>query len=58
MRVLESQSAVLSNYEVLSHVESMRSKPRTTPQQHINVQTVLKEVSTTMFSLLIRYPFF
>lgn len=44
MRILESQSAVLSNYEVLAHLEEMRARPRTTPQQHINVQTILKEV--------------
>ncbi|KAL2042516.1 hypothetical protein N7G274_005010 [Stereocaulon virgatum] len=46
MKILESQSAVLSNYEVLAHLTESRTKPRTTPQTHSNVSTVLKEVST------------
>lgn len=44
MKILESQSAVLSNYEVLAHLTANRAKPRTAPQKHSNVKTVLKEV--------------
>lgn len=44
MKILESQSAVLSNFDVLSHIEQSRVKPRTPGPQHTNVQTVLKEV--------------
>lgn len=45
MKILESQSAVLSNYEVHAHLAANRAKPRTTPQKHTNVDTVLKEVT-------------
>lgn len=44
LQILESQSAVLSSYEVLAHLTESRTKPRTTPQTHSNVSTVLKEV--------------
>ena len=44
MKILETQSAILSNYEVLSHLTATRAKPRTAPQKHSNVDTVLKEV--------------
>lgn len=44
MKILESQSAVLSNYEVLTHLTTTRAKPRTTPQKNSNLDTVLKEV--------------
>ena len=51
MKILESQSAVLSNYEVYAHLTANRAKPRTAPQKHSNVHTVLKEVpfSITFF---------
>ncbi|KAM0795296.1 RNA polymerase II, partial [Usnea florida] len=45
MKILESQSAVLSNYEVLAHLTANRAKPRTVPQKHTNVETVLKELT-------------
>ena len=44
MKILETQSAVLSNYEVHAHLTVTRAKPRTTPQKHTNVNTILKEV--------------
>ncbi|KAK3170650.1 hypothetical protein OEA41_002732 [Lepraria neglecta] len=46
MKILETQSAVLSNYEVLAHLTESRAKPRTTPQTHTNVSTVIKEINT------------
>ncbi|CAF9934916.1 MAG: hypothetical protein ALECFALPRED_006177 [Alectoria fallacina] len=45
MKILESQSAVLSNYEVLAHLTANPAKPRTTPQKHTNVDTVIKELT-------------
>ena len=45
MKILEAQSAVLSNYEVYTHLAANHAKPRSTPQKHSNVHTVLKEVS-------------
>lgn len=44
MKILESQSAVLSNYEVYAHLTAMRATPRTAPRKPSNVDTVLKEV--------------
>ncbi|KAL6715284.1 hypothetical protein ACLMJK_007549 [Lecanora helva] len=45
MKILESQSAVLTNYEVLAHLASTAAKPRTAPQTHQNVSTLLKELT-------------
>lgn len=44
MKILETQSAVLTNYEVLTHLTATAAKPRSTPQKHSNVNTILKEV--------------
>lgn len=44
MKILESQSAALTNYEVLMHLDAVKAKPRTTTQKSQNVETVLKEV--------------
>lgn len=44
MKILESQSAALTNYEVLMHLDAVKVKPRTTTQKSQNVETVLKEV--------------
>ncbi|KAL2057997.1 hypothetical protein ABVK25_001615 [Lepraria finkii] len=44
--ILETQSAVLSNYEVLAHLTESRAKPRTTPSIHTNVSTVNKEINS------------
>ncbi|KAF6224427.1 hypothetical protein HO133_011004 [Letharia lupina] len=45
MKILESQSAVLSNYEVYAHLTAMRATPRTAPRKPSNVDTVLKELT-------------
>lgn len=55
MKILETQSAVLSNYEVLAHLTATHAKPRTTPQKHSNVNTVLKEVSLPHRLLLCKH---
>ncbi|KAL9063233.1 MAG: hypothetical protein Q9161_009574 [Pseudevernia consocians] len=45
MKILEAQSAILSNYEVFAHLAANGAKPRTAPQKHSNVETVLKELT-------------
>lgn len=49
VQILESQSAVLSNQEVLAHIETTRAQSRSSTPKHPNVETVLKEVATTTF---------
>lgn len=44
MKILEPQSAALTNYELLMHLNAIKAKPRNNAHRSQNVETVLKEV--------------
>jgi hypothetical protein len=45
MKILEAQSATLTNFEVYKHLKEIQTKPRTGGRRPGNLDNVVKEVS-------------
>lgn len=46
MKILEAQSATLTNFEVYTHLKDIQKKHRTGGRRPGNLETVMKEVET------------
>lgn len=53
MKVIESQSAVLSNFEVYQHVLDLKKRKKTRSRGPPNYENVLKEVRQEMIYVLL-----